>query len=73
MELSNLKSIIYTGPSMNPTLRAGDGLQIEPYEGKKIRAGDVIVFVSPENGHKVTHRVISVRGETGEGRSLEGQ
>jgi signal peptidase I len=60
MNLDNLKSVIYTGPSMNTTLRAGDELQVEPHEGKKIRAGDVIVFISPENGHKITHRVISV-------------
>jgi signal peptidase len=48
---------------MNPTLRAGDGLQVEPYEGKKIRVGDVVVFISPENGHNITHRVISIDSE----------
>jgi signal peptidase len=54
-----LKSIIYTGPSMNPTLKAGDKLYVTPYDGQKIRPGDVIVFLSPESGRKVTHRIIS--------------
>jgi len=52
--------ITYTGPSMNPTLRAGDFLRVLPYDGRKIRAGDVIVFSSLEDGTKITHRVISV-------------
>jgi len=60
MKPGSLKSIIYTGPSMNPTLRSGDGLQIIPYNGKKIRSGDVIVFNSPEDGRKITHRVVSI-------------
>ncbi len=45
---------------MNPTLRAGDRLEVNPYEGRKIRPGDVIVFLSPENGSKITHRVFSI-------------
>ncbi|NIO04878.1 MAG: hypothetical protein GTN74_09750 [Proteobacteria bacterium] len=44
---------------MNPTLRAGDRLEVNPYEGRKIRPGDVIVFLSPENGSKISHRVVS--------------
>ena len=43
----------YTGPSMNPILRTGDRLNISPYDGQKIRRGDVIVFISPEDGSKV--------------------
>jgi hypothetical protein len=52
--------INHIGPSMNPTLKSGDVLQVIPYDGKKVRRGDVIVFLSPENGHIITHRVISV-------------
>ena len=52
--------ITYTGPSMNPTLRAGDTLHVRPYEGRDIRPGDVIVFRHPENGRRFAHRVISV-------------
>ena len=50
----------YMGPSMNPTLRAGDGLIVMPYRGKKIPVGDVVVFRHPERQHKVVHRVVSV-------------
>jgi signal peptidase I len=52
--------INYIGPSMNPILKSGDLLQVIPYDGKKARRGDVIVFHSPENGRKITHRVISI-------------
>jgi signal peptidase I len=45
---------------MNPTLKAGDGLQLKPYRGKKIRSGDVVVFNSPDGDRKITHRVVSV-------------
>ncbi len=45
---------------MNPTLKAGDKLEVTLYEGRKIRPGDVIVFFSPENGTKITHRVVSI-------------
>jgi len=52
--------INHIGPSMNPTLKSGDLLQVIPYDGKKVRRGDVIVFHSPENSRKITHRVISI-------------
>ncbi len=51
---------IYTGPSMNPTFRTLDGLQIIPYHGRTIRPGDVIVFNPPGLSRKVTHRVVSI-------------
>jgi hypothetical protein len=54
------ESITYAGPSMNPTLKAGDRLHVLPYDERKIRLGDVIVFMPPEDGRKVTHRVISI-------------
>ncbi len=56
----SVKYIIYTGPSMNPTLKSLDRLQVIPYNCRKIRRGDVIVFIHPEGKHKVIHRVISV-------------
>ncbi|MBI5568495.1 MAG: signal peptidase I [Desulfomonile tiedjei] len=52
--------IFYTGPSMNPTLRAKDLLRVTSYEGVRIRLGDVIVFTSPQDGRNVTHRVVWV-------------
>lgn len=55
-----LRSITYTGPSMDPTLRPGDRLQIIPSSQEKIRRGDVIVFIPPGHETKVVHRVASV-------------
>lgn len=54
------KTLNYIGPSMNPTLRVGDGMTVVPYGNSKIRVGDVVVFRSPERDHYVVHRVISV-------------
>lgn len=51
---------IYTGPSMNPTFKTLDGLQIIPYHGCTIRPGDVIVFNLPGLNRKATHRVVSI-------------
>lgn len=50
----------YTGPSMNPTLKIGDGLTVIPYGDSSIRIGDVVVFHSPERERYIVHRVISV-------------
>jgi len=57
------KFIMYTGPSMNPTLKPGDRLSVMPYNGRQIRRGDVVVFLSPENAQQITHRVLSVSPE----------
>jgi signal peptidase I len=52
--------ITYTGPSMNPILKAGDGLHVMPYGNRKIRIGDIVVFPHPEGSHNVVHRVVAV-------------
>jgi len=57
------KLINHMGPSMNPTLKSGDGLQVIPYDGKKIRLGDVVVFISPGDNRKIAHRVVSVNSQ----------
>lgn len=54
------KWIIYTGSSMNPAFKSGDLLYVTPYESRKIRRGDVVVFLSPKDGRQVVHRVFSV-------------
>jgi signal peptidase I len=54
------KPIIYTGPSMNPTLKTGDMLEVIPYNGKKIKPGDVVVFVPPQGSKNIVHRVVSL-------------
>jgi len=50
----------YTGPSMKPTLKSGDGLRVHPYGDRKIRLGDVVVVCPPEREQHVVHRVVSV-------------
>ena len=50
----------YSGHSMNPTFKAGDGLMVLPYGRRNARPGDVIVFCSPESGRNVVHRVVRV-------------
>jgi signal peptidase I len=51
--------MFYTGPSMNPTLRASDILHIVPYKHRTIRLGDVVVFVPSEGGRPIAHRAVS--------------
>jgi hypothetical protein len=53
----------YMGPSMNPSLKAGDGLNVVPYENRKVCVGDVVVFRPPGGNHDVVHRVVSVDAE----------
>lgn len=52
--------MLYTGPSMNPTLKTGDVLHVIAYNGKKVRRGDVVVFPTPAGWRDITHRVVSV-------------
>ena len=56
---TNRKWMFYAGPSMNPTLRASDILHIVPYKHRRIRLGDVIVFVPSEGGRPIAHRAVS--------------
>lgn len=56
--------IFYTGQSMHPTFKEGDEMYIKPYNGARICRGDVVVFSSPDDSHKVVHRVISVGQNT---------
>jgi hypothetical protein len=60
MKASELKSMNYIGSSMNPTLKPGVRLDVKAYQRQKIRRGDVVVFISPEDGSKVVHRVVAV-------------
>ena len=48
----------YIGPSMNPTLKSGDQLQVIPYDGHRIRRGDVVVFTPPGSDSKIIHRIV---------------
>jgi len=54
------KFLNYMGASMNPVLMSGDELHVVPYNGQKIRSGDVIVFIPPGKDQKIVHRVVSI-------------
>ncbi|KPK14349.1 MAG: hypothetical protein AMK69_28945 [Nitrospira bacterium SG8_3] len=60
METKEPQKMIYKGPSMNPTLKPGDQLWITPYNGQKVQRGDVVVFISPGDGSRVVHRIVSL-------------
>ncbi len=45
---------------MNPLFTEGDYLKVIPYNGKKIRIGDVIVFHSLEKNRQIVHRIVSL-------------
>jgi len=57
---NGLGTLVCDGPSMQPTLRSGDILQISPYRGKRIRRADIIVFQHPRRNHPVAHRVVMI-------------
>jgi len=48
----------YIGPSMNPTLREPEIMEIKPYVHRPLRVGDVIFFLAPETDQPVVHRVV---------------
>lgn len=65
--------VVYTGPSMNPTLVEPELLEVKPYGAKRVRPGDVVCFKSPHGDETVVHRVAAVeRRGTGDGRPQEG-
>ncbi len=67
------RRIVYTGPSMNPTLREPDLLWVEPYGHRPVRAGDVVCYKSPAENVNIVHRVVSVgRPGTGDGGPKDG-
>ena len=50
----------YVGPSMNPTLREPEIIEILPYESRSLRVGDVVFFLPPGADQPVVHRIIRV-------------
>src|ERR1035437_8785058 len=50
----------YVGPSMNPTLREPEIMEIMPYDSRPLRVGDVAFFLPSEADQPVVHRVVRV-------------
>lgn len=50
----------YVGPSMNPTLRESEIMEIVPYGNSPLRVGDVVFFLPPGTEQPVVHRVVRV-------------
>jgi signal peptidase I len=48
------------GPSMSPTLKAGDYLAIFPYGDRPLRRGDVVLFRPPGEERLIAHRLVAV-------------
>jgi SynChlorMet cassette protein ScmC len=48
----------YVGPSMNPTLREPEIMEIMPYDNRPLRVGDVAFFLPPDADQSVVHRII---------------
>jgi hypothetical protein len=49
--------VAYKGPSMNPTLREPEVMEIVPYGDRPAKPGDVILFVRQGSDQPVVHRV----------------
>lgn len=50
----------YVGPSMNPTLREPEVMEIVPYDSRPVRVGDVAFFLPTKADRPVVHRVVRV-------------
>ncbi|GAB4342248.1 MAG: hypothetical protein Kow0089_17230 [Desulfobulbaceae bacterium] len=55
--------IRYDGPSMYPTLRPSDLLEIVSCANGTVQQGDIVCFSSPVDGKNVIHRVIEVSAD----------
>ncbi len=55
--------VTLSGNSMYPTLKAPDFLDVEPYNGKNPRRGDVACFHDPVKGIRVVHRIMAVHAD----------
>ena len=64
------KEIICNGPSMKPTLRPGDKINIKEVAFEELKRGDIIVYNNPENIRiNIIHRII---GEDSDGLITRG-
>lgn len=56
-------TVFSRGNSMRPTLPEAAALLVEPYERRRIRRGDVVVFKLPGSSEAVVHRVAVIQEE----------
>jgi SynChlorMet cassette protein ScmC len=54
--------VVYTGPSMNPTLVSPDLLDVVPYGEAAPVVGDVVCFLREATGQVVVHRIVRIAG-----------
>jgi len=50
----------HSGSSMYPTLSKRDLLETTPYQNKKPKVGDVILFLPPEEKNYFIHRIVNI-------------
>lgn len=60
VKISQFVSVFCRGGSMSPTLPEAAALLVEPYEGQRIRRGDVVIFRLPGSSEGVVHRVAMI-------------
>jgi signal peptidase I len=59
--MENEKQLPISGNSMYPTLRGLDIITVSPYNGREVKCGDIIVYISPITSNiKIAHRVIRI-------------
>ncbi len=63
MPESSAITVCYSGPSMNPTLRTPDILQVIPYAEKSVQQGDIVYYLSPIDGQHTIHRVVRITAD----------
>ncbi len=64
------QSYVIYGSSMEPAIKLGSLIVAEPVKVDGLQVGDVVVFRSPGNGVRLTHRIVEIREEDGQRRFL---
>jgi hypothetical protein len=63
IEKKGIQHYYCLGPSMNPSLRAGDLLTVAPYRNRAVRRGDVVILRPPGEDRLIAHRIILAGGD----------
>jgi hypothetical protein len=62
IEKNSIQHYCCLGPSMNPSLRAGDLLTVAPCGDRGVRRGDVVIFRPPGEDRLIAHRIVLTAG-----------